>query len=166
LVATAAPAGQPQPTFKVNVEAATIDVIPRTSSKQFVPDLEAQDFEVFEDGARQEILTMVLVHGGRVFNKQQPPPTIQAPAVEGLVLPTTRSADPAAGRIFVILIDDLHFTSTDTPLVRALLKKVAATLLHPGDVIHRDSIQLRPGPARRRHQQGRRTWNGLSRHHG
>ncbi|HUE90022.1 MAG TPA: VWA domain-containing protein, partial [Vicinamibacterales bacterium] len=55
-------------------------------------------------------------------------------APEGIILPRATPADPAAGRVFVVLIDDLHFTATDTPLVRALLKKVASTLIHPGDM--------------------------------
>lgn len=128
-----AAAQQPQPTFRVNVNLATLDVIPRTGGGQFVADLAKDDFEVFEDGARQEIVTMVLVHGGRVFNILQPA-ALRPSAPEGLILPSAKPADPAAGRIFVVLIDDLHFTATDTPLVRALLKKVANTLIHPGDM--------------------------------
>jgi VWFA-related protein len=124
---------QPQPTFRVDVNLTTLDVIPRTSGGQFVSDLEKNDFEVFEDGVRQEVVTIVLVHGGRVFNLLQPvapaPPT-----PEGLILPSAKRADPTTGRIFVVLIDDLHFTATDTPLVRAVLKKVASTLIHAGDM--------------------------------
>lgn len=124
---------QSQPTFRVAVDLVTLDVIPRTSDGQFVPDLRKEDFEVLEDGVRQDIVTMVLVHGGRVFNVVQP--VVARPsAPEGLILPSAKPADAAAGRVFVVLIDDLHFTATDTPLVRALLKKVAATLIHPGDM--------------------------------
>jgi VWFA-related protein len=124
----------PQPTFRANVDLTTLDVIPRTADGRFVPDLDLADFDLVEDGVRQQIVTMVLVHGGRVFNKVQPVAAQQSPP-EGLILPAARSVDPTAGRIFVVLIDDLHFTATDTPLVRALLKKVGATLFHSGDMI-------------------------------
>jgi VWFA-related protein len=124
---------QPRPTFRTTIDLATLDVIPRTPDGQFVPDLDKDAFEVFEDGARQEVVTMVLVHGGRVFNKLQRV-AAQPTTPEGLILPNARPADTAAGRIFVVLIDDLHFTATDTPLVRALLKKVANTLIHAGDM--------------------------------
>ncbi len=128
-----AAARQTQPTFRVDINLVTLDVIPRAGNGQFVADLGKDDFEVFDDGARQEIASVVLVHGGRVFNVLQPPaPAPSAP--EGIILPSAARADPTAGRVFVVLIDDLHFTATDTPLVRALLKKVAATLIHPGDM--------------------------------
>jgi VWFA-related protein len=123
-----------QPTFRAAIDLTTLDVIPRTVNGQFVADLDLADFEIVEDGVRQQLVTMVLVQGGRVFNKIQPVAP-QPAAPEGLILPAARSADQAAGRIFVVLIDDLHFTATDTPLVRALLKKVAATLIHPGDMV-------------------------------
>lgn len=124
---------QTQPTFRVDVNLVTLDVIPRAGNGQFVADLGKDDFEVFDDGTRQEIASLVLVHGGRVFNVLQPAPAA-APAPEGIILPGVTRADPTAGRVFVVLIDDLHFTATDTPLVRALLKKVVANLIHPGDM--------------------------------
>jgi VWFA-related protein len=124
---------QTQPTFRVDVNLMTLDVIPRSGNGQFVADLGKDDFEVFDDGVRQEIASVVLVHGGRVFNVLQPPAAAPA-APDGIILPNTRPADPTTGRVFVVLIDDLHFTATDTPLVRALLKKVATTLIHPGDM--------------------------------
>lgn len=125
---------QGQPTFRANVDLVTLDVIPRNAAGQFVADLKEQDFEVFEDDARQEIVTMVLVHGGRVVNVKSLPQAPAPPAPEGLILPSRQRADAAAGRIFVVVIDDLHFTATDTPLVRSLLRKVASTLIHQGDM--------------------------------
>ena len=125
--------GQTQPTFRVDVNLVTLDVIPRAGNGQFVADLGKDDFEVFDDGARQEIASLVLVHGGRVFNVLQPP-AAAAPTLEGIILPSVTRADSTAGRVFVVLIDDLHFTATDTPLVRALLKKIVGNLIHQGDM--------------------------------
>lgn len=125
---------QTQPTFRATTDLVTVDVIPRTGDGQFVADLEEQDFEVFEDDVRQTIMTMVLVNGGRVMNLRALPAAPAPPAPEGLILPERQRTAAAAGRIFVVLIDDLHFTATDTPLVRAVLKKVASTLIHPGDM--------------------------------
>src|SRR5688572_23745951 len=91
--AQAPPAGpatqQPgQPTFRVAVDLVTTDVIVRDAkTNQFVADLKTGDFDVFEDGVRQEIISLVLTHGGRVFNVQAPPP---APAQEGIILPASR----------------------------------------------------------------------------
>lgn len=121
-----------QPTFRVAVDLVTLDVIPRDEGGRFVSDLEVHDFEVLEDGERQTIVSAVLVHGGRVFQLRTP--AAPRPRAEGIVLPDTRPVDAAAGRIFVILVDDLHLDVHDTTLVRDLMKKIAATLIHDGDM--------------------------------
>lgn len=124
-----------QPDFRVSVDLVTLDVIPRLPNGQFVPDLGKDDFQILEDGAPQQLASLVMVHGGRVFNVLSPPAhTVDSPA-EGVILPRARPAADAAGRIFVLLVDDLHFTATETPLVRQLLKKVVGKLFHPGDML-------------------------------
>jgi VWFA-related protein len=126
-------ATQQPPTFRSGVDLVTLDVIPRTSSGQFVPDLGKDDFQVFEDGVLQTVASLVMVHGGRVFNVLQPPAA--APQQEGIILPRARPTADAAGRIFILLVDDLHFTNIETPLVRKLLRTIASTLFHPGDMV-------------------------------
>lgn len=128
----AGPASKAQPDFRGGVELVTLDVIPRTASGGFVTGLTRDDFEVSEDGVPQRIASLVMVHGGRVFNILQPP--APAPA-DGLILPQVRPSDATAGRVFVLVVDDLHFTAEETPLVRALLKKVVARLFHSGDMV-------------------------------
>ena len=45
---------------------------------QFVANLAKEDFEVLEDGVKQELVTFVLTHGGRVLNDVgAPPPPVQ-----------------------------------------------------------------------------------------
>ncbi len=127
-------AAQQQPTFRVNVDLVTLDVIPRAANGQFQADLRAEDFQILEDGIPQQIASLVLVHGGRVFNIVEPPASAAPAAPEGLILPKPRRADNTAGRIFVLVVDDLHFTAIETPHVRALLKKVVKQLFHPGDM--------------------------------
>ena len=123
-----------QPTFRVNVDLVTLDVIPRTDSGAFVSNLLTEDFEVREDGQRQTVSSLVLVHGGRVFNLAQP--VAAAPAApEGLVLPPSRPPADTGGRVFVLIVDDLHFTATETPVVRALVRKIIARLFHDGDAV-------------------------------
>lgn len=120
-----------QPTFRTEVSVVTLDVIPRDAHGQFVTNLLKDDFEVLEDGVRQEIASVTLVHGGRVFNVRELAPP---PAQEGIILPSAPRANQAAGRIFVIVVDDLHVDAHDTPHVRALLKKIASTVIHEGDM--------------------------------
>ena len=131
--APSAPQGTPpQPTFRVAVDLVTTDVIVRDSDTDaFVPDLTVDEFEVYEDGIPQEIVSLVLTHGGRVFNVQAPPP---APAQEGIILPPARPTNDAAGRVFVIFIDDLHLDFRQTPRTRDLMKRMLTNLIHEGDM--------------------------------
>ncbi len=132
LEAQAAPQAPAQPTFRVQVDLVTTDVIVREDgSGQFVSDLKVNEFEVFEDGVRQDIVSLVLTHGGRVFNVQAPPP---APVQEGIILPAARPTNDAAGRVFLIFIDDLHLDFRLTPRTRDLMTRMLRNLVHEGDM--------------------------------
>src|SRR5688572_5519507 len=58
--------GGSQATFRVAIDYVTTDVIARNNQDQFVADLTKKDFEVYEDGVKQDITSLTLVHGGRV----------------------------------------------------------------------------------------------------
>ena len=122
--------GAPQPTFRAGVTLVTTDVIVRNRDGVFMPDLTKDDFRVLEDGVEQELVSLVLVHGGRVFTQLSLP----APVQEGIVLPSSRPANVTAGRIFVLFVDDLHLVTSSTPKVRQVFKEIADTLIHEGDL--------------------------------
>ena len=121
----------PSATFRVAIDYVTTDVIARNNQDQFVADLTKNDFEVFEDGVKQEITSLTLVHGGRVHNLAAPPPPA---AQEGLILPVSRPRNDTAGRIFLIIVDDLHLDFRNTGRIRDLFKRIAKTLVHEGDM--------------------------------
>jgi VWFA-related protein len=121
-----------QPTFRVSVDLVTTDVIVRDQkTDQFVADIKADEFEVYEDGVKQSIASLVLTHGGRVYNVQAPPPP---PVQEGIILPRNRPSNDAAGRVFLLFIDDLHLDFRSTPRTRDLLKRMMRLLIHEGDM--------------------------------
>jgi VWFA-related protein len=123
--------GNNQATFRVAIDYVTTDVIARNNQDQFVADLTKGDFEIYEDGVKQEITSLTLVHGGRVHNLAAPP----APAAqEGLILPVSRPRNDTAGRIFLIIVDDLHLDFRNTGRIRDLFKRIARTLVHEGDM--------------------------------
>ncbi len=128
---TQQPADQQKPTYRVRVDLVTADVIVRDGKGQFVSDLDKKDFDVYEDGIKQDIISLDLVHGGRVNN-------LVAAAVpeqqEGIILPQTRPANDAAGRILIFFIDDLHLQFNNTGRVRSLLEQMGKTLIHDGDM--------------------------------
>ena len=123
--------GQDQPIFRASIDLVTTDVIPRTANGQFVADLSKDNFEVFEDEVAQNIASVVLIHGGRVFNQVLPPPP---PPQEGIILPPVRPTNDAAGRIFILFVDDLHLDFRDTNRIKDLFRRIAKTLIHEGDL--------------------------------
>jgi hypothetical protein len=46
---------QQNPTFRVQVDLVTTDVLVRDDKGNFVPDLKKGDFEVYEDGVLQDL---------------------------------------------------------------------------------------------------------------
>ncbi len=123
---------QTQPTFRVDVDLVTTDVIVRDSkSDQFIADLKSGDFDVYEDGVKQQLTSMVLVHGGRAFNVQAP---VAPPVQEGIILPASRPTNDSAGRVFLLFVDDLHLDFQSTPRTRDLFGKMLRNLIHEGDM--------------------------------
>ena len=122
---------QSQPTFRVQIEAVTQDVVVKDDKGVFIPDMKQDDFEILEDGVKQKITTMTLVAGGRVTNLLEAPP---AAPPEGIILPPMKRVNDTSGRIFLFFIDDLNITFGDTLRVRNQFKKMAKELVHEGDL--------------------------------
>lgn len=122
-----------EPTFRSVIAGVSTDVIARDKAGKFVSDLTKDDFEVREDGVVQTLSSFSLVHGGRTFNLLSP--SAEA-APEGIVLPARRRpVEDTAGRVLVVLVDDVHFEPEYTPHVRRLITEISANLLHDGDLV-------------------------------
>jgi len=122
---------QQREVIRRSVDLVRTDVIVRNGDGQFESNLKKEDFDVFEDGVKQEVVSFSLTHGGRVFNVAAPPPT---PVQEGILLPPQRPTNDAAGRIFIIFVDDLHLDFRNTGRIRELFKKISKELVHEGDM--------------------------------
>ena len=120
-----------RPTFTVRIDAVNMDVIVKDSGGRFVPDLKKEDFEIYEDGVKQDVTSMTMSYGGRVTNvlEAAPPPT-----PEGILLPPRRAVNDTSGRIFVFFVDDLHLQFQQSGRVRQLFEKVSKLLIHEGDL--------------------------------
>jgi len=127
----AAGAQQEKPTFRLQVDLVTNDIVVRDEKGNFVPDLKKDEFEVFEDGVKQDITSMTVVTGGRVNNVLAPPPP---PPPEGIILPPRRVRNDVSGRIFLFFVDDLHLQFHNTGRVRQLFQKISKELVHDGDM--------------------------------
>ncbi len=115
--------------IKSRVDLITSDVFVRDDKGMFVADLKKEDFEIYEDGVPQSLITLTLSHGGRVFNLTSPP----AASAAGIVVPPSRLPNNS-GRIFLLFVDDLHLNFMQTGRIRALFKELAERVVHDGDM--------------------------------
>jgi VWFA-related protein len=158
LAATVVVSGQNQALFRASVDFVTTDVIVRKDGK-FVPGLREDEFAVYEDDVPQTITLFEPRIGGRSLgNLATAASKRTGPVREGLVLPSARpTGADSSGRLFMILIDDLHLQPSNTLLTRDVLRRVRDTLVQDNDLVGfassgRSSIALDPAydPGHRR----------------
>jgi VWFA-related protein len=126
--------GQPATVFRATANFVSTDLRARDSKGQFVPDMRADEFEIYEDGVKQQVSYFLPVIGGRPMGSVAS--TAPAPAsTGGLILPRSVPPPDASGRIFIIFIDDLHLQANLTPKTRDLLKQIRDTLVKDNDLV-------------------------------
>jgi len=122
-------AAQQADRIRVGVELVTTTATVRDPRGQFIANLQPPEFEIYEDGVKQSLVTFSLTQGGRTFS----PAT--APQVSpGIVVPGARPPMAGEGRVFLIFIDDAHFEPAQTPRVRDLFRRISKRLVHQGDL--------------------------------
>jgi VWFA-related protein len=140
-LALQAPAQAP-PTFAVGTSAVAIDVVVRDKKGQLVKNLTAADFEVVEDGAKQQVESFTVVARG-VEALPEPeaapaaPPAAPAPAAETPAVATTETPDAPA--ILALVYDRM------SPGGRDIAQKASLTYLsarHEGDFVGVFTIDL------------------------
>ena len=123
---------QQTPTFRASIDLVTTDVVARDAgTDQFIADLKAGEIAVYEDGVKQELVSLVLMHGRRVFNLLSPP---LEPVQPGIILPQRRPSNDSTGRVFLIVVDDFHLQPRDTLRTRQWLRKMLSSLIRDGDM--------------------------------
>ena len=119
---------QPAPTFKVRVEYVEVDAIAHDKEGRFIPDLKKDDFEVYEDGKRQEIANMELVD---VPMEPQPLPAMLAGR---RFEPDVVSNTQRPGRVYLVVLDDLQINPIRTVAARKLARRFIETNVAPNDL--------------------------------
>ena len=109
-----------QPVFRAGVELVTIDVVATTGDGSPIHNLKAADFELYEDGVRQEIRTFEFI------NFSSPPPLPELPP--GIA---SNAAEP--GGIFTVVIDEIGIQVDDVQAVRRAAQRFFDETLQPND---------------------------------
>src|SRR5262245_60795717 len=111
------PAQQPPITFKSEVNYVEIDARVTDAQGNFVRDLTQADFRLVEDGRPQAVTAFSMVD---IPVTRPDPPLFSKTAIPPDVV-TNRT--PFEGRVFVLVMDDLHTKFSDTPKSRAAARQ-------------------------------------------
>ena len=126
----AAQSAPPQtPTFKVQVDYVEVDALVTDQQGRFVPDLTKEDFRVFEDGKPQSVSTFSLVN---IPVERADRPLFAAQPIEPDVGSNERPFD---GRVYVLVLDDLHTSFQRTPRVRTAARQFIERYLGANDLM-------------------------------
>jgi VWFA-related protein len=127
--------GQPQepasqgPTFKTQVEYVEVDAVVTDQQGNFVRNLKKEDFQVSEDGKVQSISTFTVVdipierYERPLFSSRPIEPDVQT------------NARPFDGRVYVMILDDLHVDALRTQRVRTAARQFIERNLGANDLM-------------------------------
>ncbi|MEO6236542.1 MAG: VWA domain-containing protein, partial [Vicinamibacterales bacterium] len=127
--AAAAAGEQPPVTFRVEVNYVEIDANVTDAQGNFVRTLTRDDFQIVEDGKPQALtaFSMVDIPIARVD-----PPLFSTTAIPADVA-TNRT--PFEGRVFVLVLDDLHTRFNRTARTRAAARQFVERYVGANDII-------------------------------
>lgn len=127
--AASQPPAQPPVTFKVEVNYVEIDASVTDAEGNFVRTLTKDDFQILEDGKPQtlNVFSMVDIPIERVD-----PPLFSKAAIPPDVV-TNRT--PFAGRVFVLVVDDLHTRFNQTARTRGAARQFVERYIGGNDLV-------------------------------
>jgi VWFA-related protein len=118
----------PAVTFRTEINYVEVDAAVYTRDGQFVNDLRREDFEVREDGQPQEVNTFSLVN--IPIERPDQPLYSTRPIASDIVT----NARPFDGRLYVIVLDDLHISAMHTAQVRKAGKEFIERYMGTNDL--------------------------------
>ncbi len=121
----------PPPVIRVTLSLVQVDAVVTDKSGRHVTDLTAADFEILEDGRRQEITHCSYV-AIPALAVQAPRPT--DPALPPPPVPTRIRADRVR-RTIALVVDDLGLSFRSIVEVREALRKFVDEQMEPGDLV-------------------------------
>jgi VWFA-related protein len=135
------PAQEPAPddVIRVTTQLVQTDVVVTDKDGQVVPNLKLEDFEIYDNGKKQELqfLEFVSVDGGRRFEGTRPPLNLAKKATPTIVEQTGNSGVSAKDlkRVIAFVVDDLSISIADLSPVRKMLLDFVDNKMREGDLV-------------------------------
>ena len=123
---------EPEDVIRISTELVQTDVVVTDKNDQPVPDLKLGDFELYDNGKKQDVkfLEFVSVATGRRSEGKRPAPIPN--------LGTDLSRNPAATelkRVIAFVVDDLTIPTEDLFRARQMLSDYVDNQMRPGDLV-------------------------------
>jgi VWFA-related protein len=129
VVAAGALRAQQPPPFRLEVNYVEVDAIVTDQAGGFAGGLAKDDFEIAEDGRPQAITVFSLVD---LPSRRAPRPLLPELGVEADISTNTPQAQ---GRVYLIVLDDMHTSPLRTPRVRAAARQFVDKHLGADDLV-------------------------------
>jgi VWFA-related protein len=123
------PPAQHTPTFKLEVNYVEVDAVVTDQQGSFVRSLTKDDFQVYEDGKPQTISTFAIVD---IPIERADRPLFAAQPIEPDVMTNARPFD---GRVYVMVIDDLHMRFERAPRAKMAARQFIQRNLGANDLM-------------------------------
>lgn len=118
---------------RISVTLVQVDVAVTDGKGRPVPDLKPEDFEIFEDGRRQQITNFSHVSPRPAPALETAP--VRKPGEKNVPAPPSRLRPNQIDRTIALVVDDLTLTVESSPFVRQALKKFVDEQMQPGDLV-------------------------------
>ena len=134
------PGATPQPqqpeedeVVRISTNLVQVDAVVTDKNGRQVTDLTSADFEIYEDGKRQEItnLSYVSITSPGTERAAAPPD----PSGQRAPAPPVRLRPTEVRRTIALVVDDLQLSFESTYYVRRMLKKFVDEQMQPGDLV-------------------------------
>ncbi len=120
------------PRFRGGVRLLLVDVIVTDQDGRFVSDLNVEDFELYESGKPRDITAFSLIELPEPARRSKSGADV-APLSEDYAVATNDAT--ASGRLFVLVLDDLHVDARRSGRVRELARGFLERSLGPHDLV-------------------------------
>jgi VWFA-related protein len=119
----------PQVTFKVEINYVEVDAAVFDRQGAFVSNLRREDFEVLEDGVRQDVTAFTQVN--IPIERAEPMPLQARTPIDADVVTNARPFD---GRVYLIVLDDKHTAAMRTARTRKAAEQFISRYMADNDI--------------------------------
>ena len=119
--------------IRVGVKEVRLDAVAVDANGRQITDLTADDFEIFQDGQPQKIVSSIYIADRPALPENKAASPEGSRATQST--PAPAPLQPAVGRTIVFLIDDLSMSFQDLHFARMCLQKFVQTQMQTGDRI-------------------------------